>query len=571
MDHTQLLTGWPLWLAVIALNFANAVASMDTWSLAFISAAVAKDLKAQDTISWAATSALISATIGLCLLGYLSDVFGRRPMLYIALGLFVVGSALCGVSHFVCSAPFYYFGRAVTGFAVGSISNLVNIAQSDFLTTKQRGRYQGVQGASVAVGSSTGLLVAAAVVANGSDQGTGWPMQYWLQMVLGTFSIVLIWKCVPSPPARSTEQRISIWSIDWAGIISRTGAIVPALIIATEGERFGWRSATTIALGICSLICIVLFIWFGCFEPFRRFGTQPVIPFRLFKNVAIGVILFQCLCSGMAYHVFVIYGPRYLETFTDQTKLQSAGWMTFYVVTHGTWSSLSPFVMEMLDRKMKRKVPNVQSYRDIAVFSFLVWTIAMLIWSLLTRPAPLAGFIMFEIMVGIGTGGVFQNSINAIRSQVTAEDMASATSSRNVIRYLGGGIGTAVVRPIIQRMRLKSLPSRLHSYADQTFSKADAAHLSSADLADVKAAEWAGYKGVLGVACAATGLAMLVCLILYIRKSSVSEASDEQTDGIELSDEETPRIDSGLEMQSDWSSDRESTAKMNQLGNNAVP
>ncbi|KAK5696891.1 hypothetical protein LTR17_024210 [Elasticomyces elasticus] len=566
MDHTQLLTGLPLWLAVIALNFANAVASMDTWSLAFISAAIAKDLNAQDTISWAATSALISATIGLCLLGYLSDVFGRRPMLYIALGLFVVGSALCGVSHFVCSAPFYHFGRAVTGFAVGSISNLVNIAQSDFLTTKQRGRYQGVQGASVAVGSMTGLLAAAAFVTNGSNPGTRWPMQYWLQMVLGTISIVLIWKCVPSPPARSTEQRISIWSIDWAGIISGTGAIVPALIIVTEGERFGWRSATTIALSICSSICSVSFICFGCFEPFKRFGTQPVIPFRLFKNVAIGVILFQCLCSGMAYHVFVIYGPRYLETFTDQTKLQAAGWMAFYVVTHGTWSSLSPFVMEMLDRKMKRK-----SYRDIAVFSFLVWTIAMLIWSLLNRPAPLAGSIIFEIMVGMGTGGVFQNSINAIRSQVTAEDMASATSARNVIRYLGGGIGTAVVRPLIQRMRLKSLPSRLHSYVDQTFSKADAAHLSSAELADVKAAEWAGYKGVLRVACAAAGLAMLVCLFLYIWESSVSEASDEQTDGIELSDEETPRIDSGLEMQSDGSSDRESVAKTNQLGNNAVP
>ncbi|KAK4947085.1 hypothetical protein LTR10_013856 [Elasticomyces elasticus] len=566
MNHTQLLTGWPLWLAVIALNFANAVASMDTWSLAFISAAVAKDLKAQDTISWAATSALVAATIGQCLLGYLSNVFGRRPMLYIALGLFVVGSALCGASHFVGSAPFYYFGRAVTGCAVGSISNLVNIAQSDFLTTQQRRRYQGVQGASVAVGSLTGLLVAAALVANGSDPRTGWPMQYWLQMVLGANSFALIMLCVPSPPARPSGQRISVWSFDWAGIISGTGAIVPVLIIATEGARFGWRSATTIALLICFSICSVLFVCLGCLEPFNeRFGTQPVIPFRLFKNGAIRVILFQCLCSGMAFYVFVIYGPRYLETFTNQTKLQAAAWMAFYVVTHGTWSSLSPFVIEMLDRKMKRKAPNVQSYRDIAAFSFLVWTIAMLSWSVIPGPAPLAVLIIFCIMVGIGAGGVFQNSVNVIRSQVTAEDMASATSSRNVVRYLGGGISTAFVRPIIQRMRLQSLPSRLHSYADQTFSKADDAHLSSADLVYLKAADLAGYKGALGLACAAAGLGMLVCLFLYIGKWSVSKAYDEQTDGIELSDEETLRIDSGLEMQSDRSSDHESTAKTNQV------
>ncbi|KAK0962768.1 hypothetical protein LTS01_019652 [Friedmanniomyces endolithicus] len=528
MDQTQLLSGRSLLLAVIALNLANAIAFADITSISSVSAAAAKDLKAEATINWATTSALVAATIGQCLFGYLSDIFGRRPMLYTALVLYIVGCLGCGVSHFSGSAAFFYVCRAITGCAVGSISNLVNIAQNDFLTSEQRGRYQAVQGVSVAIGSLLGLLTGAAFSLRNPQSWTGWAMQYLLQVILATTALALIRSCVPPPPARSSTGRTNLQTIDWAGMLFGTGAIVPALIGATEGNRFGWISMQTIALFVCSAICSILFFCFGYWEPLKRYGTRPIVPFHLFRRRAISIILLQCLCSGMAYYTFIVHMPQYLETIRKQPKLTAALLMIPYIATHGIWSSASPWLMERLPGSA------VQKYKCVALFGFTLWSIAMLVLSNLHRAAPIACLVVFEIMVGLGMGSVFQISVNAIRSQVRAKDQAAATSARNVVRYLGGAIATAIGTMLSKVQRARVLPEHLHSYVDQTFAQVDTTTLSAKDIAFLDRAHLAGTNGVLLLGGVAVAVGVVSCFFLWETAASVDFG------GIES---EPPRID----------------------------
>ncbi|KAK0900764.1 hypothetical protein LTR02_008970 [Friedmanniomyces endolithicus] len=522
MDQTQLLSGRSLLLAVIALNLANAIAFADITSISSVSAAAAKDLKAEATINWATTSALVAATIGQCLFGYLSDIFGRRPMLYTALVLYMVGCLGCGLSHFGGSAACFYVCRAVTGCAVGSISNLVNIAQNDFLTSEQRGRYQGVQGVSVAVGSLLGLLTGAAFSLRNPQSWTGWPMQYLLQVMLATAALVLIRSCVPPPPARSSTGRTNLQTIDWPGMLFGTGAIVPALIGATEGNRFGWDSQETIALFVCSAICSVLFFCFGFWEPLKQYGTRPIVPFHLFRRRAITIILLQCLCSGMAYYTFIVQMPQYLETIRKQSKLTAALLMIPYIATHAIWSSASPWLMERLPGTAVRR------YKVVALFGFTLWS------------PPIACLVAFEIMVGFGTGSVFQNSVNAIRSQVTAEDQAAATSARNVVRYLGGAIATAVGTMLSKVQRARVLPEHLLKYVDQTFAKVDTAKLSAEDIAFLDRAHLAGTNGVLLLGGVAVAVGAVSCFFIWETAASLD------FDGIET---HPPRIDSAHDIE----------------------
>ncbi|KAK0263857.1 hypothetical protein B0A54_02636 [Friedmanniomyces endolithicus] len=534
MDQTQLLSGRSLLLAVIALNLANAIAFADITSISSVSAAAAKDLKAEATINWATTSALVAATIGQCLFGYLSDIFGRRPMLYTALVLYMVGCLGCGGSHFLGGAAFFYVCRAVTGCAVGSISNLVNIAQNDFLTSEQRGRYQGVQGVSVAVGSLLGLLTGAAFSLRDPTSWTGWPLQYLLQVMLAAAALVLIRSCVPPPPARSSTGRTNLQTIDWAGMLFGTGAIVPALIGATEGNRFGWDSKKTIALFVCSAVCSILFFCFGFWEPLKQYGTRPIVPFRLFRRRAITIILLQCLCSGMAYYTFIVHMPQYLETIRHQPKLTAALLMTPYIATHGIWSSASPWLMERVSGTA------VQRYKVVAFVGFTLWSMAMLVLSNLYRAAPIACLVAFEIMVGLGTGSVFQNSVNAIRSQVTAEDQAAATSARNVVRYLGGAIATAIGTMLSKVQRARVLPEHLLKYVDQTFAKVDTAKLSAEDIAFLDRAHLAGTNGVLLLGGVAVAVGAVSCFFLWETAASLA------FDGIET---HPPRIDSAHDIE----------------------
>ncbi|KAK1063754.1 hypothetical protein LTR74_009229 [Friedmanniomyces endolithicus] len=481
MDQTQLLSGRSLLLAVIALNLANAIAFADITSISSASAAAAKDLKAEATINWATTSALVAATIGQCLFGYLSDIFGRRPMLYTALVLYMVGCLGCGLSHFGGSAACFYVCRAVTGCAVGSISNLVNIAQNDFLTSEQRGRYQGVQG-----------------------------------VILAAAALALIRSCVPPPPARSSTGRTNLQTIDWAGMLFGTGAIVPALIGATEGNRFGWESKKTITLFVCSAICSILFFCFGYWEPLKRHGTRPIVPFHLLRRRAISIILLQCLCSGMAYYTFIVHMPQYLETIRHQPKLTAALLMTPYIATHGIWSSASPWLMERVSGTA------VQRYKVVTFVGFTLWSVAMLVLSTLRQAAPIACLVAFEIMVGLGTGSVFQNSVNAIRSQVTAENQAAATSARNVVRYLGGAIATAIGTMLSKVQRARVLPEHLLKYVDQTFAKVDTAKLSAEDIAFLDRAHLAGTNGVLLLGGVAVAVGAVSCFFLWETAASLA-------------------------------------------------
>lgn len=141
------LTGWKLVGVVLALNAANGIAFVDLLGVTAILPAVSDHFTGGGSIAWAATTQLIGATVGLAVLGYLSDTWSRRKMLLISISLLTVSSLACGLSSLQDRSDLFSALRTFSGIATGSISNLVNIAQNDFLPERKRLKYQGVQGA----------------------------------------------------------------------------------------------------------------------------------------------------------------------------------------------------------------------------------------------------------------------------------------------------------------------------------------------------------------------------------------------------------------------------------------
>lgn len=152
-DTSKYLTGWKLVRVVISLNAANGVAFVDLLGVTAILPAVSDFFTDGGSIAWAATTQLIGATVGLAILGYLSDTWSRRLMLLISIALLTLSSLACGLSSFQHRTDLFCALRTFSGIATGSISNLVNIAQNDFLPEQKRLKYQGVQGMAVAVQS----------------------------------------------------------------------------------------------------------------------------------------------------------------------------------------------------------------------------------------------------------------------------------------------------------------------------------------------------------------------------------------------------------------------------------
>lgn len=138
--------GWKLVGVVLSLNAANGVAFVDLMGVTAILPAVSDHFTKGGTIAWAATTQLVGATVGLAVLGYLSDVWSRRLMLLIALGLLSISALACGLSHYQSRTDLFCALRTFSGIATGSISYLVYIAQNDVLSARKRLKYQGMQG-----------------------------------------------------------------------------------------------------------------------------------------------------------------------------------------------------------------------------------------------------------------------------------------------------------------------------------------------------------------------------------------------------------------------------------------
>jgi MFS family permease len=498
------LEGPPMIRAIIALNVSNGVAFVDLMGVAALIARIAMDLQAGDTIAWAATSQLIGATIGMAILGYASDLWSRRRMLIIAQSILLVSTLACGLSRYARSPAFFFLCRAMCGVATGSISNLMNISLNDILPREKRNQWQGVQGASVAIGSITGMVLGAALVKI-------WQYLYFIETALVACSMVLTYLWVPANCKAPSRDKIweALRTVDYSGILSGVCFILPALILICQGSDFDVRSGLFIFLVTCSGVSLVVFLVLG----FMKRDVRPIIPFILFRNRTITAILLQNVLLGAAFYTYVYFTSTTLEIAHGFKPLQAAGLMAIYYVTHGIASTSSALLINIMQRH------HLKAYIIVFVFAFTSWTLAMALFGYtssldLPRSQFVGVLIILEILVGIGTGSTFANGVLLLRANVTADLSAVSVGTRNVFRFMGGAIGTAISAVVLRTTLQAKLPERLSGIADQAFAHPHL-DLFSPDDVDVILDSYAGATStVYYVAAGFVGGCLLLCLLI---------------------------------------------------------
>ena len=187
---------------------------------------IAADLGAGDTISWAGTASLLANTTFQMLWGRLSDIFGRKTVYLSAIALLSIADLGCGLSQ--TPAAFYVF-RGVAGIGGGGITNLSMIIVSDVVTLEDRGKYQGIIGSMVGLGSIIGPFLAAAF----TERFT-WRAYFWLISPLAAVTGTLSFFFLPSKP-RTASFRESVKKVDWMGSFTSSLGIILILIPISGG------------------------------------------------------------------------------------------------------------------------------------------------------------------------------------------------------------------------------------------------------------------------------------------------------------------------------------------------
>ncbi|KAE8410656.1 major facilitator superfamily domain-containing protein [Aspergillus pseudocaelatus] len=492
-DQTNLLPTGQLLMVFAGLAVSLLITFVDQNGISVTLPTIAKDLHAENTISWAGTSSLIANTMFTVLYGRLSDIFGRKIVYLSALALLCIADLLCGLSQ---DAPMFYVFRGLAGVAGGGISSLTNIIVSDIVTLEQRGKYQGILGASLGLGNVIGPFLAAAFIMKAT-----WRAFFWLLAPLSVCSMVVGYFLMPDN-TRKTSFRKNLGRIDYYGIIASSIGVIFLLIpISGGGSYFQWDSAMVISMlviGICSLIVFIFVEW--------KVATLPMLPMVIFRNKVICTLFLQSFLLGAVYQSNLYYLPLYYQNARGWSPMLSAALTTPLVV----FQSLASICSGQYISRRKR-------YGEVIWTGFGLWTLGAGLMLLFNRHTSIGVIVVIVLIQGIGVGFTFQPTLVAFQAHCTKAHRAVIISNRNFFRCLGGACGLAVSAAILQAVLKSNLPERYQNLAHSTYSLPSRSGVADADWEQIITAYAKASRGVFILQVPLIGICFLACLFIKDR------------------------------------------------------
>ncbi|MHC3463632.1 MFS transporter [Streptomyces flavovirens] len=231
--------------------------------------------------SWLVTVTLLTGAVFTPVLGRVGDMYGKRRVLLVSLGLLVAGSVLCAISSHI---GVLIAGRALQGAAIAVVPLGISILR-DELPPERVLSAVALMSSSMGIGAAVGLPIAAVVI-----QNFEWHTMFWVSGAIGLLDIVLVLRCVPESPLRTRGR------FDAPGALGLTAALVCLLLAVTQGGGWGWTSPLTLGLLVASVA--IALVW-GAYE--LRVRT-PMVDLRVSARPAVLLTNVAALLIGFAFY-----------------------------------------------------------------------------------------------------------------------------------------------------------------------------------------------------------------------------------------------------------------------------
>ncbi|MDQ1531147.1 MAG: hypothetical protein QOE37_1252, partial [Microbacteriaceae bacterium] len=414
---------------------------------------IADDLHGLNLQAWATTAYLITATISTPLYGKLSDLYGRKPFFLFAIGIFVVGSVLCTLSTSMYELAIF---RAIQGAGAGGLMSLALTIIGDIVPPRERARYQGfflaVFGTSSVIGPVVGGFFAGTTSIIGID---GWRWVFLVNVPIGILAFTVVWRVLNLPHSRREHR------IDWPGAAALAVALVPLLIVAEQGQTWGWGSGLSI---LCYAIGVVGVVAFVLAE--RAYGDDALLPLRLFRNGVFSLTTVIAVITGIGMFGGIAIVPQYLQIVGGATPTRAG--LEMIPLVGGI------MVASIISGQLTSRTGR---YKVFPVIGLGLMTAGMLLFHfLLHADTPYWQTAVLMVVFGLGLGNCMQTLVLAVQNAVPASDMGVATASATFFRQMGGTVGVSVF--------LSILFSTVGGYIGTAFRAASATPSFRAALAD---------------------------------------------------------------------------------------
>jgi EmrB/QacA subfamily drug resistance transporter len=414
LSHRQTL------VVLSGLMLGMLLAALDQTIVATALPTIAGELHGLNHLSWVVAAYLLTTTLSTPLYGKISDLYGRKKIFQVAIVVFLIGSALSGLSRNMDQLIVF---RALQGLGGGGLMALAMAIVGDIVSPRERGRYQGYFGG-VFVAASIGGPLAGGVL---TDHLT-WRWIFYINIPVGILALVITSAvlALPVPTARPG-------SVDVLGVGLLAAAVTPLILVTVwGGTTYAWGSPTVVGLLVLSAAMVVALLWW------ERRAEVPILPPRVFARPVVRAAVGLTFFVAATMFAVTIYLPVYLQLVNGMSATRSG-------------VLLLPLMAGMLTTSITsgRLVTRFGRYRVFPICGTALMILGMWLFIHLGAHTSLLVTSAYMVVFGVGMGMTLQIVVVAVQNAVDRGDIGSATSAISFFRNIGACCGTALLGAIL--------------------------------------------------------------------------------------------------------------------------
>ncbi len=382
--------------------------------------AIGKSLGNIDDLSWVVTAYLLAATATTPLFGKLSDIYGRRTILLMAIGIFIAGSVACALAPTIWML---ILARGMQGIGGGGLLPIAQTIIADMLTPRERPIIQGRTSIMFMSASILGPVLGGLLTDH-----LHWSLIFWINLPLGAVALVMTERALRRLPRNDRPHRLDLIG---AGLMVGA-AIALMLALAWGGTHYPWASSPIMTLFICSAVLWLLFA--------VRLLTarEPFIPLAILRGRVTSTITVAAFFSIGTVSGVTIYTPLYCQAVLGV----SASLSGFALITYMGGATLGSLVST-------RIVMRVTHYMRVPLGGLIIAIAALAVLAANPARYTLGEVVLLLFAVGCGLGPMYPISTIVMQNVVKPHQLGTATGTLNFFRTLGGAIVVAVFGAIV--------------------------------------------------------------------------------------------------------------------------
>ncbi|MEU7045281.1 MDR family MFS transporter [Streptomyces varsoviensis] len=418
-------------VVLMALMIAMLLAMLDNMIVGTAMPTIVGELGGLSHLSWVVTAYTLATAASTPIWGKLGDMYGRKGIFLTSIVVFLIGSALSGMSQSMDQLIAF---RAVQGLGAGGLMVGVMAIIGDLIPPRERGKYQGMMAGVMAVAMIGGPLVGGTLTDH-----LGWRWSFYINLPLGAIALAMVTAVLHLPKKRAEGR------IDYVGAALLTIGIVSLVLITTwGGTEYAWGSGRIIGLGALGVVALVAFVFV------ERKVSAPILPLHIFRNLNFSLVTVIGFLVGFVMFGSTTFLPLYQQTVQGASATNSG-------------LLLLPMLLAMMAVSLiaGRVTTNTGKYKMFPVMGGALITIGLFLLAQMDTGTSRFTSGVYMAVLGAGMGFLMQMTMLIAQNSVEMKDMGVGSSSATLFRTIGGSFGVAIFGAIFTNQVKDTMTARL--------------------------------------------------------------------------------------------------------------